>query len=66
MVVAEGHVGDVTRRDSTLAERVQDPRVGRDEAGVGHDDRLAVAVVALVVIFVWWRLGMPGRPRRSS
>jgi membrane protein DedA with SNARE-associated domain len=27
---------------------------------------IAVAVVALVVIFVWWRLGMPGRPRRAS
>jgi membrane protein DedA with SNARE-associated domain len=27
---------------------------------------IAVAVVALVAIFVWWRLGMPGRPRRAS
>lgn len=26
---------------------------------------IAVAVVALVVLFVWWRLGMPGR-RRST
>jgi membrane protein DedA with SNARE-associated domain len=27
---------------------------------------IAVGVVALVVLFVWWRLGMPGRPRRSA
>ena len=27
---------------------------------------IAVAVVALVVLFVWWRLGMPGRPRRPA
>jgi membrane protein DedA with SNARE-associated domain len=26
---------------------------------------IAVGVVALVVIFVWWRLGMPGRRRTS-
>ena len=26
---------------------------------------IAVAVVALVLIFVWWRLGMPGRRRAS-
>ena len=26
---------------------------------------IAVAVVAFVVFFIWWRLGMPGRPRRS-
>jgi len=25
-----------------------------------------VVFVALVVVFVWWRLGMPGRPRRTS
>ncbi|MEA2610386.1 MAG: hypothetical protein QOI37_268 [Chloroflexota bacterium] len=25
---------------------------------------IAVAVVAAVVLFVWWRLGTPGRPRR--
>ena len=25
---------------------------------------IAVGVVALVVLFVWWRLGMPGRPGR--
>ena len=29
------------------------------------DLAIAVAVVALVVLFVWWRLGMPGRPRRT-
>jgi len=28
------------------------------------DLAIAVAVVAGVVLFVWWRLGMPGRPRR--
>jgi membrane protein DedA with SNARE-associated domain len=27
---------------------------------------IAVGVVALVVLFVWWRLGMPGRPRRAE
>ncbi|HEX7950745.1 MAG TPA: DedA family protein [Candidatus Limnocylindrales bacterium] len=27
---------------------------------------IAVAVVALVVLFVWWRLGMPGRRRRTA
>ena len=27
---------------------------------------IAVVFVALVVVFVWWRLGMPGRPRRTS
>jgi membrane protein DedA with SNARE-associated domain len=26
---------------------------------------IAVAVVALVALFIWWRLGMPGRPRRA-
>jgi membrane protein DedA with SNARE-associated domain len=30
------------------------------------DAAIAVGVVALVVLFVWWRLGMPGRPRRGS
>ena len=27
---------------------------------------IAVAVVAAVLLFVWWRLGMPGRRRRES
>ncbi|MEA2608438.1 MAG: hypothetical protein QOJ75_681 [Chloroflexota bacterium] len=27
---------------------------------------IAVVVVALVALFVWWRLGTPGRPRRSN
>ncbi len=27
---------------------------------------IAVAVVAAVVLFIWWRLGTPGRPRRSK
>jgi membrane protein DedA with SNARE-associated domain len=27
---------------------------------------IAVAVVAGVVLFIWWRLGMPGRRRRES
>ena len=30
------------------------------------DLAIAVAVVVLVVVFVWWRLGMPGRPGRSE
>ena len=28
------------------------------------DLAIAVAVVGLVALFVWWRLGMPGRPRK--
>jgi membrane protein DedA with SNARE-associated domain len=27
---------------------------------------IAVAVVLAVVLFIWWRLGTPGRPRRST
>jgi membrane protein DedA with SNARE-associated domain len=27
---------------------------------------MALGVVALVLLFVWWRLGMPGRPRRTA
>lgn len=27
---------------------------------------IAVLVVALIVLFIWWRLGMPGRPRRAN
>jgi membrane protein DedA with SNARE-associated domain len=27
---------------------------------------IAVVVIAAVVLFVWWRLGMPGRPRRPG
>jgi membrane protein DedA with SNARE-associated domain len=30
------------------------------------DLAIAVAVVGLVVLFIWWRLGMPGRPRRAA
>ena len=30
------------------------------------DLAIAVAVVAGVLLFIWWRLGMPGRPRRSN
>jgi membrane protein DedA with SNARE-associated domain len=30
------------------------------------DLAIAVAIVGLVVVFVWWRLGMPGRPRRAA
>lgn len=30
------------------------------------DLAIAVAVVALIVLFIWWRLGMPGRPGRSG
>jgi membrane protein DedA with SNARE-associated domain len=30
------------------------------------DLAIAVAVVALVVGFIWWRLGMPGRPGRRG
>jgi membrane protein DedA with SNARE-associated domain len=30
------------------------------------DLAIALAVAAGVLLFVWWRLGMPGRPRRSS
>jgi membrane protein DedA with SNARE-associated domain len=30
------------------------------------DLAIAAAVVLLVVAFVWWRRGMPGRPRRTT
>ena len=30
------------------------------------DLAIAVGVVLLVVLFVWWRLGMPGRPKRGN
>jgi len=30
------------------------------------DLAIAVGVVAFVVLFVWWRLGMPGRPGRAK
>jgi membrane protein DedA with SNARE-associated domain len=30
------------------------------------DLAIAIGIVALVVLFVWWRLGMPGRPRRVA
>ena len=30
------------------------------------DLAIAVGVVAAVALFVWWRLGMPGRPRREQ
>jgi len=29
------------------------------------DLAIAVAIVGLVVLFVWWRLGMPGRRRAA-
>jgi membrane protein DedA with SNARE-associated domain len=30
------------------------------------DTLIALAVAGAVVAFVWWRLGMPGRPRRTT
>jgi membrane protein DedA with SNARE-associated domain len=30
------------------------------------DLAIASAVIAGVLLFIWWRLGMPGRPRRSG
>jgi membrane protein DedA with SNARE-associated domain len=30
------------------------------------DLAIAVGVVALIVLFIWWRLGMPGRPNRGA
>jgi membrane protein DedA with SNARE-associated domain len=30
------------------------------------DLAIAFGVLALVVLFVWWRLGMPGRPNRAT
>jgi membrane protein DedA with SNARE-associated domain len=29
------------------------------------DLAIAIGVVLLVVLFIWWRLGMPGRPSRT-
>ncbi|HJP87434.1 MAG TPA: DedA family protein [Candidatus Limnocylindrales bacterium] len=31
-----------------------------------YDALIAVVVVALIVLFIWWRLGMPGRRRGSK
>jgi membrane protein DedA with SNARE-associated domain len=36
------------------------------EALQPFDLAIAVAVVLLVVLFVWWRLGTPGRPSRGT
>ena len=30
------------------------------------DLAIAFAVIAMVVLFIWWRLGMPGRPKRGD
>lgn len=30
------------------------------------DLAIAIGVVALVLVFIWWRLGMPGRPKRTE
>jgi membrane protein DedA with SNARE-associated domain len=30
------------------------------------DLAIAIAVVGLIVLFVWWRLGMPGRRRTAG
>lgn len=30
------------------------------------DLAIAVGVVVLVLLFIWWRLGMPGRPKRAE
>jgi membrane protein DedA with SNARE-associated domain len=30
------------------------------------DLAIALAVVAGLLVFIWWRLGMPGRPRRAA
>jgi membrane protein DedA with SNARE-associated domain len=30
------------------------------------DLAIAIAVIAAVLLFIWWRLGMPGRPGRAS
>jgi membrane protein DedA with SNARE-associated domain len=35
------------------------------EALEPFDLAIAIAVVAMVVLFVWWRLGTPGRPGRD-
>ncbi len=29
------------------------------------DLAIAIGVIALVILFIWWRLGMPGRPRST-
>jgi membrane protein DedA with SNARE-associated domain len=36
------------------------------EALQPFDLAIAIAVVLMVVLFVWWRLGMPGRPGRGG
>jgi membrane protein DedA with SNARE-associated domain len=47
---------------TVLGENWQDIR----HALQPFDLLIAVGVVALVVLFVWWRLGTPGRPRRGN
>lgn len=44
-----------------LGERWQDIR----HTLAPFDTIIAIGVVALVVVFVWWRLGMPGRRRTA-
>ena len=46
-------------------------RLGANWVDIRHalqpfDLAIAVAVVLLVALFIWWRLGMPGRPQRRS
>ena len=46
-------------------------QLGANWADIRHalqpfDAAIAIGVGALVALFVWWRLGMPGRGRRSS
>jgi hypothetical protein len=44
-------------------ERLGANRVDIRRALQPFDLALAVAAVALVALFIWWRLGMPGRGR---
>jgi membrane protein DedA with SNARE-associated domain len=45
--------------------------LGANWADIRHalqpfDLAIAVGVVLAVIVFVWWRMGMPGRPRRAT
>jgi len=46
-------------------------RLGANWTAIRHtlqpfDTAILIATVAAIVLFIWWRLGMPGRPNRTG
>jgi membrane protein DedA with SNARE-associated domain len=46
-------------------------RLGANWTAIRHtlqpfDTAILIATVAAIVLFIWWRLGMPGRPNRTD